>query len=324
MMDHSDAMGDTSQPSMLNDARATQGVIFNVQHYSIHDGPGIRTTVFLKGCPLRCLWCQNPESQLTRPELFFNADLCQGCGKCVAVCPNHAVELLDGKSRTDRNSCRASGECVQVCPNDARNIMGKYATAGEVFSQVAADAIFYQQSGGGMTLSGGEPLMQPQFSANLLKLCRDAAIHTTLDTCGYASWDTARRVLEQVDLVLYDFKHMDPVEHKKLTGMSNELILENAKKIRRELNVSMLARVPIAPGLNDSVENVRATAQFIANELGDAVKVHLLPYHRLGEAKYERLEKPSQSVSLEPPNDEHMLELQKIVESFGLTTVIGG
>ena len=308
----------------MTDASDPRGVIFNVQHYSIHDGPGIRTTVFLKGCPLRCLWCQNPESQVVHPELFFNAERCQGCGKCVQVCPEHAIEIVDGKSRTNRALCKTSGECAQVCPNDARNIMGKYVTASEVFKQVAADAIFYQRSGGGMTLSGGEPLNQPQFAITLLQLCHDSAIHTTIDTCGYASWESARRVLEQVDLVLYDFKHMDPVAHKKLTGVSNDLILDNAKKIRQELNLPMLARVPIAPGLNDSVENIQATAKFIATELDDSVRVHLLPYHRLGEAKYERLEKSSQSVSLDPPSDEHVLELQKIVESFGLSVVIGG
>ncbi len=308
----------------MTDAHDTRGVIFNVQHYSIHDGPGIRTTVFLKGCPLRCLWCQNPESQAVRPELFFNRDRCQGCGKCVEVCPEHAIEIADGKSHTNRNLCKASGECAQVCPNDARNIMGKFVTVGEVFKQVAADAIFYQRSGGGVTLSGGEPLTQPQFVISLLKLCREAAIHTTMDTCGYASWETVQRVLEYVDLVLYDFKHMDPSEHRKLTGVSNELILDNAKKIRHELSIPMLARVPIAPGFNDSVENIQATAKFIATELGDSVKVHLLPYHRLGEAKYERLEKSSQSISIEPPCDERMMELQNIFESFGLTTIVGG
>jgi pyruvate formate lyase activating enzyme len=308
----------------MTDAHETRGVIFNVQHYSIHDGPGIRTTVFLKGCPLRCLWCQNPESQVVRPELFFNADRCQGCAKCVDVCPERAIEIVDGKSRTNRDLCKTSGECAQVCPNDARNVMGKYITAGEVFKQVSADAIFYQRSGGGMTISGGEPLTQPQFAISLLQLCRDAAIHTTIDTCGYAIWDSARRVFENVDLVLYDFKHMDPIVHKKLTGVSNELILDNAKKIVRELSLPMFARVPIAPGLNDSLTNLHATAQFIATELGEAVQVHLLPYHRLGEAKYERLEKPSQSVSIEPPADARMLELQNIFESFGLTTVVGG
>ncbi|MBI5649326.1 MAG: glycyl-radical enzyme activating protein [Chloroflexi bacterium] len=308
----------------MTDERDTRGVIFNVQHYSIHDGPGIRTTVFLKGCPLHCLWCQNPESQAVRPELFFNAERCQGCAKCVDVCPEHAIEIVDGKSRTNRAVCKTSGECAQVCPNDARNVMGKYVTAGQVFKQVSADAIFYQRSGGGMTISGGEPLTQPQFAISLLKLCRDAAIHTTIDTCGYATWDSARRVLENVDLVLYDFKHMDPSAHKKLTGVSNELILDNAKKIVRELSLPMFARVPIAPGLNDSLTNLRATAQFIATELGDSVKVHLLPYHRLGEAKYERLEKPSQSISIDPPNDERVFELQKIFESFGLTTIAGG
>lgn len=309
---------------MIDDLPSTRGVIFNVQHYSIHDGPGIRTTVFFKGCPLRCLWCQNPESQVVQPELFFNAERCQGCAKCVEVCPQQAISIVNGKSRTDRNLCKTSGECVQVCPNDARNIMGKYVTAGEVFKQVAADAIFYQRSGGGMTISGGEPLTQPQFAISLLNLAHDAAIHTTLDTTGYASWESARRVFEHVDLVLYDFKHMDPIAHKKLTGVTNELILDNAIKIRQELGVAMLARVPIAPGFNDSIENITATAKFIATELDDSVKVHLLPYHRLGEAKYERLEKPSQATSFQVPTDEHVLELKSIVESFGLDVVIGG
>ncbi|MBI5031596.1 MAG: glycyl-radical enzyme activating protein [Chloroflexi bacterium] len=308
----------------MSDANDTRGVIFNVQHYSIHDGPGIRTTVFLKGCPLRCLWCQNPESQIVRPELFFNSERCQGCGQCVDVCPEHAITIVNGKSGTNRALCKTSGECAQICPHDARNIMGKYVTVDQAFKQVAADAIFYQRSGGGMTLSGGEPLNQPQFAIRLLQLCHDAAIHTTIDTCGYATWESTRRVLEHVDLVLYDFKHMDPSEHKKLTGVSNDLILDNAKKIRKELNLPMLARVPIAPGLNDSVENIQATARFIATELDDSVKVHLLPYHRLGEAKYDRLEKQSQSVAIQPPSDEHVLELQKIVESFGLSVVVGG
>ena len=309
---------------MNNAAELTQGVIFNIQHYSIHDGPGIRTTVFMKGCPLRCLWCQNPESQTTRPELFFNHDNCKGCGLCVQACPEQAIELHDGRSWTNRNLCQGHGKCAAVCPNEARNLMGRYVTAGEVFKQVAADAIFYQRSGGGVTLSGGETLAQPQFAMSLLRLCKEAAIHTALDTCGYARWETLRQMLEYVDLVLYDFKHMGPAEHEKHTGVSNATILDNAGRIRHELSIPILARVPIIPGYNDSVENIEATAKFIATELENSIQVHLLPYHRLGEAKYERLEKPGQSVSIEPPSDERMVELQEIVESFGLTTHIGG
>lgn len=306
------------------EAESTKGVIFNVQHYSIHDGPGIRTTVFMKGCALRCLWCQNPESQSTRPELFFDGEQCKGCGTCVQACPEGAIELYDGRSWTNRKLCMGAGKCAEVCPHEARNVMGRYVTAEEVFKKVAGDAIFYQRSGGGVTLSGGEPLAQPRFAMSLLKLCKDASIHTALDTCGYAPWDTVRQVLDYVDLVLYDFKHMDPVEHEKCTEVSNDLILDNARKIHHELSIPILARVPIIPGYNDSVENIEATARFIATELGNSIKVHLLPYHRLGETKYERLEKPGKSVSIEPPSEERMLGLKKIVESFGLTAYIGG
>lgn len=301
-----------------------KGVIFNIQHYSIHDGPGIRTTVFLKGCPLRCKWCQNPESQVSRPQLFFVSDKCAGCGKCADACPEGAVQVRDGRSRTNRELCRARGKCVEVCPNEARSLMGRYVTAQEVFEDVNGDAIFYVRSGGGVTLSGGEPLAQPEFATVLLKLCKDAGLHTAIDTCGYARWEVARRVLEHVDLVLYDFKHMDSIVHEKLTGVPNDLILDNVRKIRRELSIPILARLPLIPGYNDSLENIEATARFVVTELGDSTRVHLLPYHRLGEAKYERLEMPDKAVSIEPPSDERMSELQKTVESFGLTCVVGG
>lgn len=308
----------------MPEAQEARGVIFNIQHYSIHDGPGIRTTVFLKGCPLRCTWCQNPESQAFLPQLFFVGENCTGCGKCADACPERAIEIRDGRSRTNRELCRAQGKCVEACPNEARSLMGRYATAQEVFEDVNGDAIFYARSGGGVTLSGGEPLAQPEFATSLLKLCKAVGLHTAIDTCGYARWETARRILEYVDLVLYDFKHMDPMLHEKWTGVRNELILENARRIHHELSIPVLARVPLVPGHNDSLENIEATARFIANELGRSVKVHLLPYHKLGEAKYERLEMPGKSVSIEPPSDERMSELQNIVESFGLACIVGG
>jgi pyruvate formate lyase activating enzyme len=308
----------------MTETRDTPGVIFNIQRYSIHDGPGIRTTVFLKGCPLRCVWCQNPESQSARPEVFFVAENCTGCGACVRACLEGAIELVGERSRTDRARCRGTGKCAEVCPSEARSLMGRQITAGEVFDEVAADDIFYQRSGGGATLSGGDPLAQPEFAAAVFRLCKESGIHTALDTCGYAPWRTVRQVLEHVDLVLYDFKHMDPDQHQRYTGVPNELILENAERIHRELDIPMLARVPVVPGYNDAVENLTATARFVATELGDSVEVHLLPYHRLGEAKHERMEQPEKSITAQPPSDERMEEIRKIFESFGLTVHLGG
>ncbi len=300
------------------------GVTFNVQGYSIHDGPGIRTTVFLKGCPLRCFWCQNPESQRTSPEIFFAADKCTGCGKCISACSAGAITLAGGKARTDRERCGGAAACVSACPVGARNQIGRAVTPEEIFAEVAEDTLFYEQSGGGVTLSGGEPLFHSPFAAELLRLCKRAGIHTALDTCGYASWINAARVLKHVDLVLYDFKHMDSEQHQLGTGVPNELILENARKIHRELSISMLARIPIIPGYNDSIDNMRATAQFIAQELDSSVPVHLNPYHRLGEAKVERLERSPACAATEPPGDAHMADIKRLFESFGLSVVIGG
>lgn len=300
------------------------GTIFNIQHYSIHDGPGIRTTVFLKGCPLRCLWCQNPESQSARPELFFDADKCKGCGTCVAACPEQAVTLHDGRSWTDRARCSGAGKCAAVCPNEARNLMGRSATVEEVFKDVNADAIFYRRSGGGVTLSGGDPVAQPRFSTALLRMCKEVGLHTTIDTCAYAQWDVLAPMLQYVDLVLLDLKHMDAGAHRRLTGVSNEVILENARRIYREMHVPLLARLPLIPGCNDSPENLAATAAFVANELAPSIRVHVLPYHRLGETKYERLEKSGGAFSAEPPDDARMAEVRQIFESYGLTAVVGG
>jgi pyruvate formate lyase activating enzyme len=302
----------------------TQGKIFNIQHYSIHDGPGIRTTVFFMGCPLRCLWCQNPESQGFQPVIFFDAEKCVGCGQCVEACPEGAIHIIEGKSKTNRDQCKGHGRCVEVCPYEARSLMGRNATAGEVFEDVNSDAIFYQNSGGGVTISGGDPVAQPDFAISILKLCREAGIHTAIETCGFAKWEILKAILDYTDLVLYDIKHMDAAIHKKYTAVSNELILDNAKRIRAKLKLPMLARLPIIPGYNDSLENLKSAARFIAQELGNEVKVHLLPYHRLGETKYERMEINEGSVHIEPPSDERMKELKKMFESFDLTVAIGG
>jgi pyruvate formate lyase activating enzyme len=202
--------------------------------------------------------------------------------------------------------------------------MGKWISAKEVFEEIKRDGIFYERSGGGVTLSGGEPLAQPEFATSILWLCKGAYIHTALETCGHVKWEIFEEVLKFVDLLLYDFKHMDPVKHKKYTGVSNRLILDNARRASHKLSIPMWARIPVIPGYNDSAENIEATAKFIAEELGNCVKqVSLLPYHRLGETKFERLE-VNYSVSTSPPSEEHLQEFQRIFERFGLSAYIGG
>lgn len=303
----------------------TKGQVFNIQHYSIHDGPGIRTTVFINGCPLRCVWCQNPESQSITPKIFFSADKCAGCGKCVGVCESKAIGLVNGKAITNRHFCIGCGKCIQVCPNEARNLMGKEMTAGEVFADVYADRVFYKNSGGGITISGGDPLAQHDFTLSILKLCKEANLHTTMDTTGYAKWEVLKKLLNYTDMVLYDFKHMNPEKHNNYTGVSNELILDNARMIIKKFPaIVFVARIPVIPGYNDDKENLDRVAKFIAEELDPSIKVHLLPYHKLGNKKYELLEEISKVLEIEPPSDEHMQGLCTIFQNVGLQCVIGG
>jgi pyruvate formate lyase activating enzyme len=299
------------------------GVIFNIQHYSVHDGPGIRTTVFLKGCPLGCLWCQNPESQVLAPQLLWDAARCSGCGRCVTNCPEKAITLDQKKAVPDRKKCQGCGQCTAACPNEARTLLGKYASAAEVFQEINDDVIFYETSGGGMTLSGGEPLAQPDFCLDILKLCRQAGIHTAVETSGFATWESVRSVLQYADLVLYDIKHLDPAQHQKYTGVSNQLILANLIKIQREIRIPIWARIPVIPGYNDSVENILSVSKFILDNLDPSVKVHLLPYHRLGESKYERLGRKYQ-VATHPPEEGDINKLKEIIEDCGLTAISGG
>lgn len=308
----------------MQNLREVKGFVFDIQHYSIHDGPGIRTSVFLKGCILHCLWCHNPESQKMRPQIFIMQDKCVGCGKCASVCPVNAIKIDGNLARTNRELCKSCGRCVKTCPTEARSMIGKEITAGEVFKEVASDKIFYQESGGGVTLSGGEVLLQPEFSRSILELCKNAEINTAIETSGYGSWEAIKQVLAYTDLVLYDFKHFTDSEHKKFTGVSNKSILENAKRICHELKVPIAARIPVIPGYNDSIDNINSTARFIATELDKSIKVHLLPYHRLGEGKHIGLEQPDNGFSSTPPSEEHMNELKEIIESYGLTVVIGG
>lgn len=271
----------------MPEAKKPKGIVFNLQRYSIHDGPGIRTTVFLKGCRLRCFWCQNPESQKKKPEIFLNKSRCTLCNRCVAACLSGASRLLDSVSVIiDRSKCIGCGKCVEACPNGARTLMGRYLTVDEVMHEVLRDRRFYENSGGGVTLSGGEPADQPQYALALLRACKDIGLHTVIDTCGYVSWSTMEKLLKYVDLVLFDIKHMDSRKHREATGKLNDMILENARRVAR--CKPMKVRVPVVPGFNNSAEEIRTIARFVKEELG-SVEMDLLPYNKLGESKYEFL-----------------------------------
>lgn len=301
--------------------------VFNIQTYSIHDGPGIRVTVFLKGCPLRCLWCANPESNLAEPQLMTYAGKCTACARCVPVCEKDAIALgvKGGKpvSLTDRSLCTNCGACADACPNEARELAGKPMTVEQVLNRVLQDKLFIDASGGGITVSGGECLMHPEFTEALLSAAHEAGLHTAVESCSFASRAVVDRVFRHVDLALLDVKHMDSGLHQKYTGVPNETILDNIRHIFHDLRVPVIIRVPVIPGCNDSDDNIAATARFAAEELGTDVAVNLLPYHRMGESKNESLGK-EMNFSIDIPSDKHMRRLLSIVEGFGLKGQIGG
>ena len=299
------------------------GKIFDIQHFSIHDGPGIRTTVFLKGCPLTCLWCQNPESHKKDVQIMVSPNLCIGCGKCLAECMHEALSLKESKISIDREKCTACGACAAVCRQKAITLVGEEYSPQEVLDDVKSDIAFYKNSGGGVTLSGGEVLMQADFSTELLKLCREAGISTAIETTCYANWEKVKQIVDQTDLVLLDLKHMDSDTHKRLTGVPNELILENAKKIKSELDKPIWARIPVIPGQNDSDENITATAEFVSTYLGNETQVHLLPYHNMGEGKKEMLGY-NNFTDFATPSDEHLEHLKSLMEEKNLKVFIGG
>lgn len=299
--------------------------IFDIQPYSIHDGPGIRTTVFFKGCPLRCLWCHNPESNNVYPQLMYYSAKCRGCGRCIDLCPVQAIYLSaeSKKVKTDRTRCTNCGACTNACLYRAREMTGKMLDVDEVFEQVMSDRMFFETSGGGITASGGEPLCVPSFIRALFEKCKREGIHTAIETCGYGSWEAVREAMLYTDLVLYDLKAMDSKLHKELTGVDNGQILENCIRIKRQLHKAMVVRIPVVPGLNDSRENLISTADFIKRELGADVPVHLLPYHSLGDSKLESLESGKCRLDILPPGEEQMNDLKKLMSDTGLNVQVG-
>lgn len=299
------------------------GLVFDIQKFAVHDGGGIRTLVFLKGCPLRCQWCSNPESLAGTPEIIFVANNCIACGKCADIC--HAGALSRSAEAGlvfDRERCTLCGRCAKNCYAGAINIIGRYLSVTELVAIIERDRKFYEQSNGGVTFSGGEPTTQPGFLIAALRELRERGIHTAIETSSFVPWDIYASILDHVDLVLTDIKHMDDGEHKRLTGVSNELILDNLVRISR-LGVPLRIRLPLIPGLNDSEQNLKATADFV-KQLNTVQSLDILPYHRLGEIKWRQLGIEYEVSHLKPFSEEEVNRAARFFMVRGVPVKIGG
>ena len=323
-----------------SDMTQLTGTIFDIKKYAIHDGPGIRTTVFFQGCPLTCCWCHNPESQSRRPVLLYRANRCVLCGTCIDVCPHDGIDITPSPIRseeigegrgikarevsafvtTDRTKCDVCGECAQACYHGGREVSGKEMTVAQVLTEIERDVPFYDQSGGGVTFSGGEPLLQRGFLSALLRECKTREIHTVIDTSGYAAWEVIDSVRDQVNLFLYDLKLMDDERHKQVTGVSNQLILSNLKRLA-ESGAQIEIRIPLIPGINDNAENLRESAAFIAGLLNIA-GVALMGYHDIAAAKYEALGRAYPLPDTAPPSEADMQKARSYFEDQGLRVKI--
>lgn len=311
------------------------GKVYDIQGFSVQDGPGIRTTVFLKGCPLCCPWCHSPESQQFYAQLSWLSMKCIGvekCGKCLEACTKGAItpgswiqhaatqdniQLI----HIDRSVCDNCGDCAEICYWKALYICGTDYTVEEMLKRLCKDMPFYEHSGGGVTISGGEPLSQPKFTLLLLKRLKECGIHTALDTSGYVPYEIIEQAMPCTDLFLYDLKHMDSEQHRVVTGVPNEMILENAEIIAKA-GGKLQIRIPIIPDFNDSVASIRETGLF-CRSLGDAVTVmQLLPYHNLGVMKYHRINEGEVVLEAEPPSDEKVSALKEALESLGLPVTV--
>jgi pyruvate formate lyase activating enzyme len=308
---------------MPDEINENKGVVFNIQRFSIHDGPGIRTTVFLKGCPLRCGWCSNPESISLLPEIITRDVKCIKCGKCVEACPKKAIVVLDDTRTVDWEKCDQCMKCVEVCPSKSIEPAGKYISVKEVLDTVERDASYYRRTNGGMTVSGGEPLVQWPFTLKLLQEAKKRGFHTVLDTTGYADWKVLDEIRNYTDIVLYDVKHLDSAKHQEATGVSNERIIENLQKMVDNPKTKIWIRHPVIPRFNDIDEDIEELCRFVL-ALGPSVeKVSLLPYHKFGELKYTATGRKYPWDGAPLISDERMAEFKEHIESHGLKVDMG-
>lgn len=301
----------------------TTAYVSNIQRFSVHDGPGIRTVVFLLGCPLRCKWCQNPETLKNIPQVMVNHEQCRRCGTCIKGCSQSAISIdKQGNIQIDRKKCIGCLNCIEKCPFEVLEASGKEYTINQVFDEVIKDKVFYNNTGGGLTISGGEPTMSPEFTRELLKICKDNGINTAIETCGYSSWERFEKILEVTDLFLYDFKVFDSEKHKKWTGVDNKCIKENLNEIVN-LGKEVIIRIPLIPKVNDDKEEFTRMISYIKS-LNKIKEIHILPFHQVGSSKYKMIDEEYELKDLDENNSENVDKCKEIAEKHGFIVSVGG